>query len=494
MFTILTSLFLLVSGAVFLLLIYKREDRNSSGPVPSPGLVSSSVLFVYYCIPAFINSLWPEISLPRRFYFGYTVETYILCSLTGLLAMSCQYLGYATGIRTITRRPFLFIGKIDEKVSNLPWQLVFFVSVLFFILGFMVNIYKQMLGFIHYAGILEMYERSSFENHVLSILVSFQYIGYYMVVYYLSKGIMGLFRKFISILICVAQIANSLFSGGALPLIISAMPFFLLFVHRGYFYKSEGYSTASLNKRTTIFHVMVWGFVITTTAFIFKSISRNLHFLGAGASLYDTITNIDLLVESIGSIQIMASIEAILTSGVDSGTDSFAAIYTKIKYGELSFLWGEPYSLFMVSFIPRFIYPDKPDVALGMWFTDNIWRDWVEVSRIGTGLQSTGFMLPGDFYLNFGIVGVILGTFIVGFFISFFSQRFFYQSGVGVITFSYITFLYFNVVHYLYSFVSYLTAFIRSFLISTIIFIILILACHALVIFYHKGTLKATPL
>jgi oligosaccharide repeat unit polymerase len=71
-----------------------------------------------------------------------------------------------------------------------------------------------------------------------------------------------------------------------------------------------------------------------------------------------------------------------------------------------------------ISFIPRIIWADKPILSLGQWITDNY----------GAGpdiTSNTGSSWIGEFYLNFGYAGVIVGMGVLGAYFRFLHEIFF---------------------------------------------------------------------
>jgi hypothetical protein len=60
-----------------------------------------------------------------------------------------------------------------------------------------------------------------------------------------------------------------------------------------------------------------------------------------------------------------------------------------------------------IAYIPRILWPGKPEVGIGQWITDTY----------GAGAHirsSTGPSWIGEFYLNFGVPGVVAGMFVMG--------------------------------------------------------------------------------
>jgi hypothetical protein len=62
------------------------------------------------------------------------------------------------------------------------------------------------------------------------------------------------------------------------------------------------------------------------------------------------------------------------------------------------------------AFIPRIIWPEKPPVSRGAWFTTYLGMANSEAEAT----TSTGMTIVGEWYWNFGVVGVAAGMFLIG--------------------------------------------------------------------------------
>jgi len=96
--------------------------------------------------------------------------------------------------------------------------------------------------------------------------------------------------------------------------------------------------------------------------------------------------------------------------------ESFSVIIKDISQsGE--FWYGRYYVYFpILVFVPRIIWSDKPVLDFGLWFTQTYWNP--------NAFHSTAITYPGDFYLNFGLTGVLLGMFFTGIIYRFVYERF----------------------------------------------------------------------
>jgi hypothetical protein len=73
--------------------------------------------------------------------------------------------------------------------------------------------------------------------------------------------------------------------------------------------------------------------------------------------------------------------------------------------------WGETMQYAAYAFIPRFFWPDKPNVSRGAWFTMYLGAS----NRESESTSSTGITAVGELYWNFGIAGVVIGMLGIGF-------------------------------------------------------------------------------
>ena len=68
-------------------------------------------------------------------------------------------------------------------------------------------------------------------------------------------------------------------------------------------------------------------------------------------------------------------------------------------------------------FIPRILWPDKPKLDGGQWFAVEIGRSYYLPN--GRASNSVNMTVPGEMYLNFGFIGLVIGCILFGFFIGF---------------------------------------------------------------------------
>jgi hypothetical protein len=80
------------------------------------------------------------------------------------------------------------------------------------------------------------------------------------------------------------------------------------------------------------------------------------------------------------------------------------------------FYEGQTMSYYSYAFIPRFLWPEKPLIMQGAWFAHKIGMAIInEYGRYNNSINMTVF---GEFYLNFGFAGVIIGCLLFGAYIA----------------------------------------------------------------------------
>jgi hypothetical protein len=80
--------------------------------------------------------------------------------------------------------------------------------------------------------------------------------------------------------------------------------------------------------------------------------------------------------------------------------------------------YGETISYLVFIFVPRSIWPDKPEVTPGQWFARKLGKgQQISDTRFSNSINMT---LAGEFYLNFGWPGAVLGLVAYGLALTFF--------------------------------------------------------------------------
>ena len=74
---------------------------------------------------------------------------------------------------------------------------------------------------------------------------------------------------------------------------------------------------------------------------------------------------------------------------------------------------GQASAPLIAALVPRFLWPDKPQIQLGSWFALEIGAATIS-SSTGRANNSINMTIPGELYLDFGWVGVVLGGILFG--------------------------------------------------------------------------------
>ena len=91
----------------------------------------------------------------------------------------------------------------------------------------------------------------------------------------------------------------------------------------------------------------------------------------------------------------------------------FEAVSTGYLVGEVrrdDYQWGDTMSYAMYAFVPRLLWPNKPSVSRGAWFTTYLGA----AAREEEATTSTGISATGELYWNFGVPGVAIGMCGIG--------------------------------------------------------------------------------
>jgi hypothetical protein len=92
------------------------------------------------------------------------------------------------------------------------------------------------------------------------------------------------------------------------------------------------------------------------------------------------------------------------------GVDSLALVQQKVP-AEMPYDLGSHFGRIVYTWVPRAVWPEKPQISMGMWFHENL---------VPAGLYPPGaavaITLPGEMYLSWGIFGVTLGLLVIGVF------------------------------------------------------------------------------
>ena len=100
-----------------------------------------------------------------------------------------------------------------------------------------------------------------------------------------------------------------------------------------------------------------------------------------------------------------------METGIEATSHRFdalggASVLVRDTPSRVEFQNGRTLGLFFVAWVPRILWPEKPNIMIGQWVTD----------VYGSGPHISSNTAPthiGEYYINFGILGVVLGMFVI---------------------------------------------------------------------------------
>lgn len=300
------------------------------------------------------------------------------------IAIMCFWIGY-----------YLKLGlAISNSLPKLPssWSRIkaFYVAILCSAIGWTAHV----ISIIYLTGSLENWIYAdkyvllaqSAGTQYLNILGSLSTIGMF-ILFFLARARKNNVTWFLFFILFIIESIYRLLSGSRFQFVL-----LLISVIIGCYMSSERGYTRSLK-------YFLWFFIIGIIfVFMYPLLSiirgKGLSDLGAILPLVVEFWSYPLSIfELIGARQ--------------HGLDSLAIIMEKVP-GEEQFTLGSEILLLAVAWIPRQLWPEKPIISIGKIFYDKFFPP---IFHEGTSAAPT---LPGEFYWDLGVVGVIVGMLFIG--------------------------------------------------------------------------------
>jgi len=99
--------------------------------------------------------------------------------------------------------------------------------------------------------------------------------------------------------------------------------------------------------------------------------------------------------------------------GIVDRMSNLAQITNCIKLTKQNgFYYGKAFEPLIIGVIPRVLWPDKPQIHLGIWFAVEIGVAYVNAEGIAN--NSLNMTIPGELYIDFGYIGAIIGCLLLG--------------------------------------------------------------------------------
>jgi hypothetical protein len=335
----------------------------------------------------------------------------------------------------------------------------YYFSFAILILCLAVRAFKVNLGYQSYGGESIVEEYNSIFNYFLTTIGIFFSLSYLhiIILFFFDKS-----KDYLKVLIFLTTILivilNNFFLGGGIDgYVLVATPFFIIF-HYLHFHNK-------IRLNFIIILLMIISFIfLVFAAFFLKELSRNI-------IMSNPLQSPKIFIEII-------QYSLISIANRFHGADSMLAIIYKHDF--LGYFENfNTFKLLLIGLIPRFMWFDKPDITLGSFFNNFYWLDDPEANLF----QTTAFLLPGEFYINFGFIGVIIGFAFLAIFLSLIYNSIKYNFSIFNLTF--VSFFLPNLIRHEYSFASYILGLIKIFFIFYIFYLI-----HKFILYVFYNSLK----
>ena len=146
---------------------------------------------------------------------------------------------------------------------------------------------------------------------------------------------------------------------------------------------------------------------------IFTTLARNRsNFIAAFETLYQEDDDDDI------DLKNQAALDNSSSKGGLLDRSSCLAQITRVVWltQKNGFYNGEASAPVVAALVPRILWPDKPQVMLGQWFA--LEAGLAYRGETGKTNNSVNLTIPGECYLDFGWIGVIIGCFLFGLFVA----------------------------------------------------------------------------
>lgn len=380
-------LLLIVYGGVCLYPIYRRVLVGNLDIFEPPiwASITYGLAFGILGLPLFSKYVYINPFLDSSYWLNLAFF-YIILSIASL------WLGYNTKIALwVLGRIKIFHPKREKEDAVVKLSYAFAL----YAIGLLARIYMINYGLYAYLGIANLNVSSLGLLQIMMHIEKFcTYALAILTISYFIKPSNA--KRIMFALIMSLEIIFGFISGMKSHVIIP-----LLIVAIIYYY----------TKRNTPKGILIGIILILIVSYPFSDTYRD--FINKGA--VDT-TSIKAIIEAIPDVMYDAYSEATIGSIFNFGyqksssrlsmLESFSLIVKDLSQSG-RFWYGKYYVYFpLLVLVPRIIWPNKPVIDIGLWFTQTYWNP--------IAISSTAITYPGDLYLNFGLVGVLLGMFVTG--------------------------------------------------------------------------------
>lgn len=305
--------------------------------------------------------------------FPYLNVSLLLC----IVGISAMLYGYYLSRRLGGRRE-----SITMSAGGVAWIAILFAIGLAGHLGFLVSTGRVLAG-VKVGGLVS----------VLTQLIPFLYLSYFLLVYLVASGKASAGQKAFLMFVAVplTMVLIYIFIGNkTICLTVLGLPVI------GFYY-----GKGRLPRMSVVALILIAVFVVFPLYNSYRNVHGDYSSEEKLSKAVDTLS--DLSAESYAeqSLAVVGKRMALINS---------VAVVVRETGKTVDYQYGSTIYLTLLSLaIPRFVWPDKPEIAIGRVFARefHILPRWNDVTWVSTSLV-------GEWYWNFGIAGVIGGMFLTG--------------------------------------------------------------------------------
>ncbi len=439
--------FLYIFYIYLLLKKYLIKDRD----IINPGLLFPLIIIIYYQFRLVVIQLASVLKIEDI----KSEELNPLVYQDKYILLISFFIFFSLCIFSIFSLTFSKIKIPKIKFKNIKSG--FYLSFIIFLISFGVRIIKVNLGYQSYGGESIDEEAQSVLNYLLTSIGIFFSLSYlHIIICFLIQKDNNYLKSLIFISTIIISIYYNFFLGGGIDGYILLITPFIIVFHYYYFKKLIN---ISINQLFLFFSFLI---IFLIFSFLMKEFSRNI--------VMSNVLQTDRTFLEIVKYSFLSLVNRF------HGADSMLTIIYKHDY--LGFFKNfSTYKLILIGLIPRFLWSEKSEITLGPYFTNYYWFD----GSVDNNFQTTAFLLPGEFYMNFGFIGVIFGFMFMGIFLSIIYKSM--HNNLNIFNLVFLGFLIPNLIRHEYSFASYVLGMIK---ISLIFYLFYILHRFSIYFFYQS--------
>lgn len=356
---------------------FLKYEKSEYFPI-MPGI--SLFFFSTYTLSFFIIS--------KDFFFDFNEKILIKSIFILIIGLSSFFFGYFFLSKLFSRRKKTIIYFNFKKKQQ------FFILIVFLILSLAILFNSLCSVFVKYSFFKQLKEPIILFSYglFLSLILkrnSKSYLLYF--IFFLSLLILFLFEittglnTFIFYLIFFL-VFIFYYLKKKIPIIAIFFIFLLAFLSHSFKYKLRDFTWFERNYNC-IEKILIYKSIILNSDY--RSLKENIFKKSESVNVVYNNPNITRLLHSINSLNIVS----------------------KLTPDIVPFFEGKSYKIIYTKFMPRDIFPNKPEELAG-----NFWGHRYFVLNSGDNITSWNFPVLNEFYANYGIMGVFFGMFFLGFF------------------------------------------------------------------------------